>query len=131
MSAELAPPRARGPGLATSTRWQPVEELPHPRRQHLGEPLERVGQVALKRCAGDGLEDVSAQIQRTEFRQREAGVDPLEHLTVETPLDVAVVIALVVEREAGLLQRREVASDRTRRDLELLGQRVDRRPMTR
>ncbi len=42
-----------------------------------------------------------------------------------------VVVALVVEREAGFLQRREIAADRARGDVEIAGQRVDCGPVPR
>ena len=86
-----------GPGLATSTEGRRSRNC-RIRRQHLREPPERIPQIALKGVPGDGFQKVPAQMQRTELRQREAGVDTFQDLPVETPLYVAVFIALVVER---------------------------------
>ena len=117
--------------LGGKHRRQPIEELAHAGRQHLFEPRERVGQVPLERRAGHRLEQVAAEIERADLRQREPGFEAVEHLAVDAPSHAPVVVALVVEREAGLLQRREVAPDRAGRDVELVGKRVDRRAVAR
>ena len=131
MSGELRPAARTRARLGHEHRGQSIEELAHARRQQLRESLERIGQVALEGCAGDGFEDVAAQIQGAQLGQREAGVDPFEHLSVETPTDVPIVIALIVERETRLLKGGEIAADRPGGDFEFLGQRIDRRAVPR
>jgi hypothetical protein len=45
-------------------------------------------------------------------------------------MDTAIVVTLVIEGEAGFLKRRQIATDGAGRDLELAGQRVNRRAVT-
>ena len=85
MSGETRPATRARARLGRQHRGQSIEELPHARRQHLLEPRERIGQVALERRAGDGFEQVAAQIQGAQLGEREAGLDPFEHLAVEPP----------------------------------------------
>src|SRR5689334_18102055 len=121
-------PRAR-PWLRGEHLRKAIEELPHPGGEHLLEARECERQVAREWCSRDGFQHVAAQIQRAEFRQREAGLDALEHLAVEPPVRASLVVALVVEREARFLQRREVAANRPRRHVEIVSERIDRRAM--
>ena len=86
ISGELLSAAGTWTGLGDEHGRQAIEKLTHARRQHLREPLEGIGQVALKGCAGDGFEDVPAQVERAQLRQREPGLDPLQHLAVEAPL---------------------------------------------
>jgi len=79
----------------------------------------------LERGASDRFKEVAAQVQSTELREREAGVDSFQDLAVEAPLDVPIVIALVVEGEACLLKRCEVSSNRPGGDVEILRQCID------
>ena len=79
----------------------------------------------------DRLEQVAAQVERAQLGEREPGLEALQDLTVEPPPHAAVVVALVEQRKAGLLQRGEIAPDRARGDVELVGQRVDRRAVPR
>ena len=55
-----------------------------------------------------------------------AGLEALEHLAVQPPADATLVIALVEQRKAGLLQRRKVTADRARGDVEFIGKSRDR-----
>ena len=82
---------------------QPIEELPHARRQHLFEACEGERQVALKRCSRHRFEHVPAQIERAQLREREAGLNPFQHLAIEPPVRAPFFVALVVQRETGLL----------------------------
>ena len=57
----------------------------------------------------------------------EAGLrEAVERLAVDSPVHAAVVVALVVERKSGLLERGKIAADGTRRDLELRREGVNR-----
>src|SRR4029078_10738313 len=105
---------------------QRVEKLAHARRQHFLEPREGEGQVALKRCARDRLEHVPTEIQRAQFGEREARLDSLQYLPVEAPVRAAVLVAFVIERKAGFLQRRQIATNGPGRDINAVGERVDR-----
>ena len=116
-------PRTR---FCRQDRRQAIEKLPHPRREHLLEPRERIREVALKWCSGDCFEQVAAQVERAEFRQRESRFEAVERLAVDSPVHAAVVVALVVERKSGLLERGKIAADGTRRDLELRREGVNR-----
>src|SRR6266404_1195659 len=84
-----------------------------------------MAQVPLKGRACDRFEKVPAQIERAQLGEREAGLEPLQHLTVEAPADAAVLVMRVVERETRLLQGGEIASNRPGGDLELLGERLE------
>ena len=65
--------------------------------------------------------------KRAELGQGQAGRQPLERLTVDDPSRAAVVArAVVVDGEAGFLERLEVAPDRPRRHAALGGEFVDR-----
>ena len=119
------------PWLGRQHGRQPIEELAHAWRQHFLEPGESVGEVALERRSGDGLEQVTTQVERAELGEGETGLDAFEDLTVDAPVDVAVTVAFVVERKARLLQRGEIPSDGACGDVELAGQRVDGHTMTR
>ena len=69
--------------------------------------------------------------KRAQLGEREAGLEPFEHLALEPPAHAPVGVLLVVEREAGFLQRRQIAPDRPRRHAEFVGQRVDRHAVPR
>ena len=124
-SADDSPPRARGPGFAARTEGRRSRNLPHARREHLLQPGEGVAEIALKGAARDRLQEISAEIERAQLGERETGLEPLEHLTVEPPSDVPLVIALIVKREACLLKRGQVAADGARGDVELVRECVD------
>ena len=74
---------------------------------------------------------MATEVQRAELGQREAGLETLEHVAVEPPAHAAVVVALVVQSEAGFLQRGKIAADGACRDLELAREAVNRRAVTR
>ena len=100
-------------GLRRDDARQLIEELPHVRRQHRGQLLERALDIVAKRRAGQRLEQRAAEVQRAQLRHRQAGRQPLERLTVDPPPRLAVVVRLVVEeREARLLERLQIAPDR-------------------
>ena len=93
-----------------------VEELLHPGCQRGRQLVEGAADVALKGRAGQALDERAREIERAQLREGEAGVvEPPEGLLLERPVLLAVV-RLVEEREAGRLQRLEIAPDRARRD---------------
>jgi hypothetical protein len=120
-----------GPGLGDQHRRQPIEKLPHAGRQDLFEPFKGVGQIALEWGAGNRLQQMTAQIERAQLGERKASLKALEDMPVDSPAGTAVFVALVVQREACFLERRKVAANRACGDLELTGQRVNRRAVTR
>ena len=118
-----ARPRSR---FCREYRRQAIEKLPHPRREHLLEPRECVREIALEWCSGNCFEQVAAQVERAELRERESGFEPVERLAIDSPVHPAVVVALVVEGESSLLKRGKIAADGTRRDFELRREGVNR-----
>ena len=89
--------------------------------------LERALDVVAKRRAGQRLEQRAAEIERAQLRDRQAGGQPLERLAVDPPARPAIVVRLVVEeREAGFLERLQIAADRARRDVAQRRELVDR-----
>jgi hypothetical protein len=73
---------------------------------------------------------VATEIERTQLGEGEAGFEAVQDLAVDSPMDTAIVVTLVIEGEAGFLKRRQIAADGASRDLELAGQRVNRRTVT-
>ena len=68
----------------------------------------------------------SAEIQRAELRQRQAGAQALERLAVDDPPRAPVVARpVVVEGEARLFERLQIAADRPGRDAAQGSQIVD------
>src|SRR5687767_8885935 len=119
------------PRFGSKDRRQPIEELAHAGRQDPFETSERVSQVALKRGAGDRLEQIATEVKRAELGERKAGLEALEDVTVDPPVDATVFVALIVEGEAGLLKCGKVAPDGACRDFELASETVNRRAVTR
>ena len=74
---------------------------------------------------------MTAQIQRAELGEREPGLEAFEDLAVDSPPRAAVLVAFVVEGEAGFLERREIPANRARGDFQLAGERVNRRAVAR
>ena len=109
--------RARaGLGLGLNRERQPVEELPHARRQRRRQLVERVAHVLLERRRRETLDQRAAEIERAQLGEVEAGlVEAPERALLERPVALAVV-DLVEERKSGFLERFEVAADRPRRD---------------
>ena len=121
----VAPPQRVG--LGGNDARQLIEEVPHVRRQHRGQFLERALDVVAKRRARQRFEKGAAEVQRAQLRHGEAGRESLERLTVHAPARFSVVVGLVVvEREARFLERLQVAPDRPRGDIAERGQLVDR-----
>jgi hypothetical protein len=79
----------------------------------------------LKGRTGDRFEQVATQVERTDLRQREARLQAVQDAAVQPPSDAPAVVALVEQREARFLERRQVAADRAGGDVELVGQAVD------
>ena len=119
------------PSLGDQHLRQAIKKLPHSWRQHLLETRERQCQIALKGGAGNRLEHVPAQVERADLGEREARLEPLQCLPLETPVRAPVLVALVVQRKSRLLQRREVTADRAGGYLEIVGKGIDRGSMTR
>ena len=122
----LAPPRARGPGLATSTDGSRSRNC-----RIRGDSIFSSRANALVRSRWNGVPATASSRLRLRYSAHSSGsVKPVSSPFSTWPSsrqrDAAVVVALVVEREAGFLQRREIAADRARGDVELVGQRVDR-----
>ena len=104
-------------GLGGDDARQLIEELPHVRRQRRRQLLERALDVVAKRRAGERFEQRAAEVERAQLRHGQAGRQALERLAVHAPPRLAIVVALVVvEREARLFERLQVAADRARRD---------------
>ena len=77
---------------------------------------------------GQRFDERPAEIERAQLRERESClVETTERTLLEHPVALAFV-KIVVQREAGCLQRFEVTADRSRRDAGLLRQVVDRQP---
>ena len=106
MSGDDVAAAARGPGLAARTDGRRSRNCRIRGDSIFSRRAKALRQIALERCAGDRFEQVAAQIQRAHFGEREAGLEPFQHLAVEAPARAPVLVALVVQRKAGLLQRR-------------------------
>ena len=103
--------RAAGLGLRLHHERQPIEQLPHARRERAGELVEGAPHVLLERRRREALDERAREVQRAQLGEREAGVvEPPERLLLERPVAL-VVVDLVEQREAGHLQRLEVAAD--------------------
>ena len=101
---------------------QPVEELLHRRRERGLELVERALQIVEHRRAGEALEQRAAEIERAQLGERQpASGQRADGLGVHAP-ELRAVDRLVEDGEAGRLQRGQVAADRARRDVQVLGQ---------
>ena len=89
---------------------------------------ERAREFLGHRPARQAFHDGAAEIQRRDVSHREPLLDGAEGRGVDAPPLRFVVGPLVVDGEAGLLQRLEVASDGAGRDAYERGQFVDRDP---
>ena len=108
---------ARGIGLRREDTRKLVEKLPHVRRQDRGELLEGAFDVVSERRPRQRFEERAAEMERAQLRQRQAGGEALERLAVHVPPRPPVVVrSIVVEREAGFLERLQVAADGARGD---------------
>ena len=87
------------------------------------EPRDRT--IEAERAKDDRLEQVATEIEGAHLGERKAGLDALEHLAIEAPARAAVVVTLVEERKPRLLQRRQIAPNRPRRDIHIVRQRLD------
>jgi hypothetical protein len=74
---------------------------------------------------------MTAEIQCAQLGEREPAFESSEHMPVDAPADAPVLIAFVVQRKAGFLQRRKIATNGACGDLELAGEPVNRRAVTR
>jgi hypothetical protein len=91
---------------------QLIEKLPHVRRQHAAKFFERAFDVVLERRAGERPDQCPAEIERAQFRKRQARSQPLECLAVDLPSCLAVVaIAVVEQRKPSLFERLKIATD--------------------
>ncbi len=120
--ALLASRRRARPRLGREDRRHLVEEL-----RIRGDSIFSIRANAIDRSLPNGvpatdLEHVAAEIERAQLAEREAGLEALQHLAVQVPARTALLVLVVVEREAGFLQRRQIAADRARGDVEVLGQ---------
>ena len=108
-------------GLGLHDERQPIEELPHARRQRRGKLVERGSHVALERRRGEAFDERPREVDRGQLRQRESGVvQTPERALLERPVLLAVV-DFIEEREPGSLQRFQIAPDGPRRDAGTLG----------
>jgi hypothetical protein len=74
---------------------------------------------------------MATEVERTQLGERKAAFEPSEHVSINPPADTAVFIALVVQRKSGFLKRGEVAANGASGDVELAGETVNRRAVTR
>ena len=102
------------------------EELAHPRVERALDLRERRAQLVGQRPAGQAFDDRAAEVQRGDVGDRQPFLHGAKRDAVEPPALGLVFFAFVVEREAGFLQRLQVAADRPRRDLHLRRQLVNR-----
>ena len=101
---------------------QPVEELLHRRRKRRLELVERALQILEHRRAGEALEERAAEIERAQLGERQsASGDRAAGLRVHAP-ELRAVDRVVVDGEARRLQGGQVAADRARGDVQVLGQ---------
>ena len=68
----------------------------------------------------------AAEIERGDVGDRQPVLHGAKRLRVEPPPLGLVFLAFVVDREAGFLQRLQIAADGARRDLDLFGELVNR-----
>jgi hypothetical protein len=114
--------------LCLNRQRQPVEKLPHARRQRAGQLVERPADVLLERRGGETFDQGAAEIERAQLREGEAGlVQATERAVLERPVTFAIV-ELIVEGKPRRLERLQVAPDRARGDASAAGQIVDRQP---
>src|SRR5437867_5488079 len=102
-------------------RVETVEKLDVLSRKRAFDFLKRRSDVA-REGRGSQIDDkLLAEIKRGRFRQRKAGQRKTFVFVAQTPINFAVV-TLIVERKAGLHERRKIAADRLGRDHMAVGQ---------
>src|SRR3954453_20931778 len=60
----------------------------------------------------------------------EAGFQPFQNRAVDAPVDASLVVTLIVERKASLLQRGQIPPNRSGGHIEFVGEAVDRGAMS-
>ena len=106
--------------------WSPPLRYTLSGRPLAGAPIAELSEMSAAFAAAP-----ASVVEQGVALAREAGLDALEDVTIETPFDMTVFVALIVEREAGFLECSEVAADGASGDLEFSRERVDRGAMTR
>ncbi len=90
------------------------------------ELLEGAPYFVSKRGASQRLDERAAEVQRAELRHGQAGGKSFEGLSVQDPPRSSVVARAIVEdREAGFLERLQIAADRPGGDVAQGGEFVD------
>ena len=95
---------------------QPVQELLHGGRQHCFELVECARDVLSHRRPGEAFDQRAAEIQRGQFRQRQAGAGQRAHRPrIQSP-ELGSVDDLVVHGKSRHLKRLQIPSNRARAD---------------
>src|SRR5690348_13683996 len=71
------------------------------------------------------------QIEGAQLGERETAFQSAEYVPIDAPANATILIAFVVQRKTGFLQRRQIATNRACGDVELAGEPVNRGAMTR